>query len=135
VIRRSRDQYNNSFLWTEQDDNDLTYFMSYHLKQIHNSIHEFKKYMDEKEREHEEVETQLHLGTEYNARQKLVLGHLIAEGEKGYVTVQSHSMSNGVSWLTAQKDLKKLVESGYLKTQKIGRYVRYMPTEKLLIVH
>ena len=44
VIKNSPIQYGMAYVYTEQDDNDLTYFLDYNAKKIRQAVKEFREY-------------------------------------------------------------------------------------------
>ena len=48
LILKAPAEYERAFLYTETDDNDLTYFIIYHLKLIRRAVDELHKYIARK---------------------------------------------------------------------------------------
>ena len=64
-----------------------------------------------------------------NERQVQLLQYFNAKPEQS-TTAKIHSSIYGVGWLTAQKDLKKLVKLEFLNRKKRGVQVLYYPVTK-----
>ncbi len=48
AIKLSPKQYSMAYIYSEQDDNDMTYFIDYNIKKIKLAVREFKKYLEKK---------------------------------------------------------------------------------------
>lgn len=125
IIKKSPIQYSNAYIYTEQDDLDLTYFYDYHMRKIMQAIEEFNIYLDKIVNENKQIDSLL--GKEYilNERQKQLVHYLLAEDEYAYVTASSHGTLNRVGRITAAKDLKYLTEMELLTSKKVGKFVYY----------
>ena len=72
IIRQQTKQYARAFLNTEQDDNDLTYFLLYHTQVIERSIQAFQDYLARKIQERRRLGRVLVPGL-FNERQQAIL--------------------------------------------------------------
>jgi Fic family protein len=120
AILASSTQYGRAFLHTETDDNDLTYFILYHLKVIRRAIDQLHAYIERKAEELRAVEAQLRTSANLNHRQRALLGHALRHPGFRY-TFDSHRESHQVAYATARADLMQLAEMELLSQQKIGR--------------
>ncbi|WGU69890.1 Fic family protein [Capnocytophaga canimorsus] len=48
VIKNTKNQYEKAYLYTEIDNNDLSYFITYHIKAMEKSFEELKQYIAKK---------------------------------------------------------------------------------------
>jgi len=134
ILKAAPAQYARSFLHTEQDDNDLTYFVLYQLRVIQRSIRELHNYLDRKIRDLQEVRRNLAgLPGEFNHRQLAVLQHAMGNVDAEY-TVQSHMNSHGVVHETARKDLLELEARGLLVRHRVGKAYAWVPARDLASV-
>lgn len=131
IIKKSPVQYSNAYIYTEQDDLDLTYFYDYHMRKIMKSIDEFNTHFDKIVNENKQIDSLL--GRKYilNERQKQLLHYLLAEDKYAYVTVSSHGILNRIGRITAAKDLKYLTEMEMLTSKKVGKFVYYYASDTL----
>jgi Fic family protein len=120
IIHKAPIRYGKSFLYTETDDNDLTYFIRYHLQIIEKSIDELHDYIKRKTRQIQKIETKLKGIEILNHRQRALIGHALRHPQQRY-TVESHRISNNVVYETARSDLLNLRDRGLLKAVKIGK--------------
>lgn len=126
IIKKSKIQYDNSFLYTEFDENDLTYFLSYILKTVVISIRDFSDYYNkklEKEKIVEELAGEL---GEFNTRQINLLQDL-NNNKSHRIDVNTHRSQNRISYETARTDLEYLVHKNLLDKIQSGRKFVFVP--------
>jgi Fic family protein len=134
VIAESKISYGRSFLYTETDARDLTYFLIYHAKILKTSIGRLMDFVDRKRKELAAFEKRVgdkHRPDAFNHRQSWLLNEF-ARGRLHRVTVIEHQQRNAVSYLTARKDLESLVDAGCLHKRKLGKSSIYQPVRDLL---
>lgn len=130
ILRNAPARYARSFLYTETDENDLTYFILYHLEVIERAIEELHHYVRAKARDIRAIEHRSRKMLSLNVRQKALLSHALRHPD-GVYTYASHSRSHGVVRQTARNDLLDLTEKGYLRMEKVGRTQHFFPVEDL----
>ncbi|MDD2871750.1 MAG: Fic family protein [Candidatus Gracilibacteria bacterium] len=129
VIKESKKQYSDAYIYSEQDNNDLTYFLVYIANKTKQAFTEFEKYVDEKRNKQKNIFNELsHLGL--NDRQNKLLVHFL-ENPKSYTNNSIHKNYYGIAIDTAKRDLELLYNKGFLTKEKQGKYVNYFPVEKL----
>lgn len=120
ILRRAPIQYGRSFLYTETDDNDLTYFLIAQTKVIREAVHELHKYIARKTAELREASLQIRALDLFNHRQVALIRHALTHPGHRY-TVASHKASHGVAYQTARTDLLDLEQRGVLELRKRGK--------------
>ncbi len=130
VIYRAPVKYYRAFLYTETDDNDLTYFILYHLNVLHKAVQELHAYIRRKTDQVRQVERYLRATENLNHRQRALLSHAPRHPDARY-TFESHQTSHGVVYETARTDLLELQRLGFLKGFKIGRTWHFSPIPDL----
>lgn len=130
IIRKAPTQYGLAFLYTETDENDLTYFILYHLDVIRRAIVELYEYIERKTAELKSVEHSLRGVQVLNHRQRDLITHALRH-PGGQYTIQSHRMSHNVVYETARTDLLDLEKRGLLRARKIGRTRYFTAPEDL----
>ncbi len=130
VIRKSPVGYGRAFLFTETDDNDLTYFILYHLRAIRLAIDELHHYITKKTRELRSVEAKLRGMDALNHRQRVLIGHALRHPGQRY-TIESHRLSQNVVYQTARTDLMDLMSRGLLNGSKAGKGYVFTPAHDL----
>lgn len=134
ILKNAPSQYARSFLHTEQDNNDLTYFYLYHLNVIKRSVKELQDYLSGKIKEVRDLQRSLAtLPGEFNHRQLALLDNAVKNSGQTY-TATSHSTSHGVSCETARKDLMMLEDKGLLIREKIGKKYAWLPARNIVDV-
>lgn len=130
VIKNSDTQYGMAYVYTEQDENDFTYFLDYNVRKIELALKNFREYAARKAGEQKALKSNLSKHSDLNDRQIRVLQYLHAEPEE-FITTRSFQTVNDISEPTAAKDVKEMVALGYLERRKIGRQVKYYPTDTI----
>jgi len=120
AINKARGQYERSFLLSESDDNDLTYFLLAQVKVIQQAITNLHAYLERKAGEVDALQRRLEGMEGLNHRQLALLRHALRHAGFRY-TVLSHQSSHGVSNQTARSDLQKLAGRGLLIPGKDGK--------------
>jgi Fic family protein len=120
VIRKAPAKYGRAFLYTETDDNDLTYFLLYHLDVLKRAVDELHKYVTRKTARLAMLERELRGMRALSHRQRALVSHALRHPHHVY-TVESHRSSHGVVHQTARTDLLDLVRRGLLTKEKVGR--------------
>ena len=121
-LRKSPVQYGKSFLYTETDDNDLSYFLTAQIQVIRQAIQDIHSYIERKTAENQKVESEIRASNLFNHRQIEIIRHALKHPGQRY-TFASHAMSHKVAPLTARTDLIKLSQRGLLKKRKNGRRI------------
>ena len=124
VIAGQSIQYSHAFMDTERDENDLTYFILYHLRVIERSIREFTEYLEEKQKE--AAGPARSFLERYNPRQRAILMRAL-EQPATIFTFQSHAGSHGIQLATARADLLELEKLKLLKGNRKGRRFEFVP--------
>lgn len=130
IILNHPAKYGRAFLYTETDDNDLTYFILYHLEVIQRAIKELHEYIERKTEKLQAIEGELRGIAILNHRQRELISHALRHPYQRY-TIRSHQMSHNVVYQTSRLDLLDLEERGLLKSQKIGKTWYFMPANDL----
>lgn len=118
IIKGSKKSYEKSYLFSENDDNDLSYFIQYNLDVLHKSFEELRKYLTRKYKEKAKSEKLLHLGN-ITPRQAEILNKFIDNPDM-VATAVDLMRRLGVSQGTAKSDLKDLTAKGYLDEIKLN---------------
>ena len=130
IIRRAPAQYARAFLYTETDDNDLTYFIHYHLGVLDHAVRALNQYIARKSQQRQQLESVLRGLTDLNHRQRALLGHALRHPNYRY-TIHEHRMSHGVVYQTARTDLLELVKAGLLDARKLRNRWHFNPVADL----
>ena len=127
MITKSKGLYEKSYVYTEQDNYDLTYFIDYNLRKIDEAIEYLHSEIDKYRKGKSSTYKYFMEEKDLNERQAQLLSYL-TEDEQNYTTPTVHSNIYGVSIYTALNDLKELLHLGYVARKKTGRYMHYSAT-------
>ena len=130
IIRKAPAKYGRAFLYTETDDNDLTYFIIYHLDVIRRAIKELHEYIKHKTEKLQTIERELRGIVVLNHRQRALISHALRHPHQRY-TIKSHQTSHNVVYQTSRLDLFGLELRGLLKCHKVGRMWHFTPVDEL----
>ena len=120
VLLKAPAKYARSFLYTETDENDLTYFILYQLEVIRQSIDALNDFIRKKTTELKSLEARVQNVEILNHRQRALLSHALRHPGQRY-TVMTHQNSHNVVYQTARSDLLHLRQRGLLNGRKTGR--------------
>jgi Fic family protein len=124
ILRHARAQYLRSYLYTETDENDTTYFLLDQLRVLRRGIDELHGWLGRKAQEQRRAESLARNVAAFrgtlNERQLALLGHALRHPEASY-TLESHRRSHAVSYQTARTDLLTLAEVRLLEQHKRGK--------------
>ena len=126
VIYRRRAQYEKAFLYSEIDDADLTYFVTFHLHAIEKALEELSAYLERQGQDDASLNARLSRDRALNHRQRALLSRALSDPTAVY-TIESHRASHGVAYATARADLLQLVAKGYLQSGREGHAFVYQP--------
>lgn len=120
ILKKAPARYSRAYQYTQTDENDLTYFVIFHLDVIVRAINELEIYLNKKIEQIRKIENLLKERAGYNHRQVALLTHAIRHSGTHY-TIKSHQTSHNVAYATARADLLSLVENGILVHEKLDR--------------
>lgn len=126
IIKKSKTQYDNSYLYSEYDDNDLTYFISYKLNAIVLSIKDFVEHYERKLTKEKTLQKIAGKLGEYNQRQIDLLQDMNDNKEKT-VDLANYKGLYRVSYETARSDLSQLTKKNLLDRIVSGKKYVYVP--------
>lgn len=134
IIYKSKTQYEKAFLYTENDDLDLSYFINYNLVVFKKAYEDLKTYLQKKIREQKELLTLIGIA-EINERQVQII-KVLDETPASIFTAKELTNRFGITAKTARNDLQGLVTIGLMVTspmnkRKIG-YLRSRNFDEIL---
>jgi len=133
LLKEAPKQYSLSYLYSEIDDNDLTYFIDYQADIILRAIDELAAYLQTKSAEFEEVAKVLEgsgLEEKLNFVQKDIMKNALKHPGRVFTAFEV-SADYDLSPTTARKYLKELVEYKILARYKEGKTMMYIAPANL----
>lgn len=128
---RAPAQYVRAYLYTETDDNDLTYFLAFNLRAIRLAFRDLQKYLERKQEENAVSSELLRNHRGLNLRQKNLVLHAIRHPNAAYL-FQTHRNLHGIAYDTARRDLLHLEKKGFLKREKQGKAYVFVPADRMM---
>lgn len=128
LLKEAPIQYGKSYLYSEIDDNDLTYFIYYQVDIILRAIDELLKYLQEKSKEFEEMTNLLQnstLGGKLNFIQKDTIKKAIKSPGRVFTALEI-AADYDISPNTARKYLNEMSKFKLLANYKDGRTTSYI---------
>ena len=130
LLLRAPTAYARSFLLTETDENDLTYFIIHQTQIVMKAIDDLQAYIQAKSAESRALRADLKQMRTLNHRQQALVGHALKYAHAEY-TIEVHRSSHDVTYATARADLLQLVELGLFVKAKHGRKFVFEATPDL----
>lgn len=112
IIYKGKAQYERAFLYVEADENDMSYFIHYHLEAMNQAYQELKKYLAKKISEHHNVHKFVGIQN-INERQAQII-QMFYDKPDSAVYAKEIAIRFGISEITARADLRHLQEVGLL---------------------
>jgi Fic family protein len=131
IIVEAPAKYYRSFLYSETDNNDLTYSIMFQLGATQRALLLLREHLAAKQAEQKRMAAALRRFPGLNHRQRALLDHAVRKGSSQIYTFQSHLNSHGISYLTARHDLTDLVYRGLLREVGGSKQRSFLAAEKL----
>lgn len=137
IIKDSKTQYEKAYLYTEKDDNDLGYFITYHVKTMEKAFKALKEYIGRKQKEVVQAAKFLKIPN-VNDRMAQILKIVHDDGDRVLNSKEVEKRFN-ISSFTARSDLKSLVELGFLEIIQVNKikqnFIKSKQFEEILQKH
>lgn len=134
ILKNAPAKYKRAYLYTESDDNDVTYFIIHQLEVIIRAINDLFAYLEKKAAELKTVESLIkgspQLQNILNHRQIALINRALKKPSSIFY-VESHRGAHNVTYDTARTDLLKLEKMGLLNKTKIGKAFAFIAPDDL----
>lgn len=133
AIKNSKKQYWDSYIYSEQEWCDLTFFLVYIAQKTRQAFKEYKEFIIKQKEEHNNIQNIISslYGKVLNERQLSLINYFIENPEK-YTNNSVYQNQFRVSKNTAKLDLIWLKDLNLLEMRHIWKYTNYYPTQTLL---
>ncbi len=119
IIAKSKNNYEKAYLYTENDGNDMGYFITYNLTVLDKAFKELKNYIKRKLNEKKDAIPFLKLG-DFNERQARIIKFFV-ENPGEMLTVKDVEVKYGIVPATAKRDIVGLLEHGLLSEISLNK--------------
>jgi Fic family protein len=130
IFLRAPVRYARSYLYTETDEADLTYFTHYNLKVLVRAVRELHDYLERQEKDLSQTASWLESYPGLNSRQLLVVVSALKHKSRTY-SIKQHQTTHRVGYATARADLLGLEDRGLFDKQQIGHKLIFSPRDNL----
>jgi len=113
ILIRSRVNYNLSYIYTETDENDLTYFINHNLKAIEKALEDMKEYLTRKQKDQAEAMKIIESSKELNLRQADMLKRFMKNSSKLF-SIREIGNTYDIVYQTARTDLMHLTKLNHI---------------------
>ncbi len=129
-IMNSQKEYSMAYVYSEQDENDLGYFIHYNISKLKLARKNFQDYIEDKVLENKKHVDLVKKGYSLNSRQTRLL-HALFKEEQKFTTLKEYCAANDIGRVTATSDFKKLTSEEFLTKKRNGRNMFFYPTDKI----
>lgn len=129
ILKRTT-KYANAYLYSEHDDNDLTYFIHFHIDVIMDAVEELKEYIQMEREKNHQMRREIAEHPDLNIRQTRIIQHAMSHPHD-VLTIKIHQNINNIAYQTARTDLLELEEKKWLKSVKKGKTIYFVPADNL----
>lgn len=134
VLKKAPGQYVRSYLYSETDSSDMSYFTSHQLGVIEQAVNSLRQYLARKAKERRQAESLLRpgssIGALLNHRQRALLLNAVRHPDSAY-DISGHQSSHRVTYPTARADLLGLEGLGLLAKIRRGKAFLFVPAPDL----
>ena len=120
VIIESPAKYAMAYLYTETDENDLTYFINYQIRTMDIALNELRRYISRKMNEKKEIFEIIKNLDGINSRQIYIIKDFY-EDKRKTLTIKEVMETFDIVYQTARQDLLELENRGLLKKKILGK--------------
>lgn len=131
ILLRAPMQYARAYIYSEIDNQDMTYFLIYNLKAINLAIKSLNNYLSRKQTELKETMKFIQKHPGLNHRQYDILNHAVSHPDATY-TIKFQKNIYTIAYQTARVDLLDLKKKGFLEQIKgKGKEFYFIPSKDI----
>lgn len=119
IIKDTKHQYEKAYLYTEMDENDLSYFITYHIKTMEKAYEALREYISLKQKEVFQAAKFMKIPS-MNERMAQIL-KIVNDDSDRILNIKEIENRFDISDFTARSDLKGLVDLGFLEVIQVNK--------------
>lgn len=119
AIKNAPAQYARAYLYTETDNNDITYFIKFNLRAFDNAVSLFEKYIQKTRTENKKIFEAVRQDSKLNFRQADILVNMSKTDRP--ITISELEARYHITYQTARTDLLALAKRDYLQRITKGK--------------
>jgi Fic family protein len=128
AINKAKGQYARAYLFTETDNNDITYFIKFNLRALNIAVKSFETYVAKTREENIKIFDSIRHNPKLNFRQADILLNM-SKNERALTIVEMQKIYN-TAYQTARVDLLDLEKQGYLHKVFRGKQFVFIVNKK-----
>ncbi|MFH2105630.1 MAG: Fic family protein [Candidatus Micrarchaeota archaeon] len=132
IIKDAPSQYSRAYVCSEQDENDMTYFIKFQIDKIKLALRDLKEYVKRKAEEKTTAFDFVQIPG-VNERQAVILSMFLADPRKSTVIAELQDLFK-VVYQTARNDLLELEKMGFLKKKVLGKKMIFFRSDTFNIL-
>lgn len=126
ILKRTT-KYANAYLYSEHDDNDLTYFLHFNIDVIMDSVEDLKMHIQAEREKKYQSHLEIAEHPDLNVRQTRIIQHIMSHPHD-VLTIKIHQNINSIAYQTARTDLLELEQKQWIKSIKKGKIFYFVPS-------
>lgn len=134
IIKDTKVQYEKAYIYSEIDNNDMSYFITYHVKTMEKAFDALKVYIGRKQREVMQAAKFVKIPG-VNERMAQLLKVMYEDADRIFTPKEVENRFS-ISSFTARADLRQLVELGFMEVIQVNKikqsFVRSSSFEEVL---
>jgi Fic family protein len=131
AIKNAPSKYTRAYLYSETDNNDITYFVKFNLRQLDIALKSFEKYIEKTRSENKNIFEAIKNNPTLNFRQADVIITLSKNDRP--ITVNEMRERYDITYQTARTDLLGLAKLGYLhKHTRAKQFIFLLDKDKCM---
>ncbi|MBW6471200.1 MAG: Fic family protein [Methanosarcinaceae archaeon] len=129
AIKNAPNKYARAYIYSETDNNDITYFVKFNLRQLDIALRSFEKYIEKTMSENKKIIETIKNNPILNFRQADVI--ITLNKNERPITVKEMQERYNITYQTARTDLLGLTELGYLHKHTRGKqFIFFLDKDK-----
>lgn len=131
AIKNATTRYPLAYLYSENDNNDVTYFVKFNLRAIGIAVESFRNYLEAKKTENRKIMQTIRHNPKLNFRQADII--LSMSKDERQLTIAEMQERYDITYQTARSDLLTLVKFGYMHKHLLAKqFIFVLDKEKCM---